>query len=143
MAHANKKSKTRRSNLKNYYYIRLTAFFQDNLGKPAPERQTILDFSGARDDGVAVASAGPMQIICTSLQTHNHASTSPLSFLQARCPCCRPSNGIKALKAIDVEFVVHRISPGEREDKASLCDRRLSLLTVFSRAPERLRLTWY
>ena len=21
-----------------YYYIRLTAFFQDNLGKPAPER---------------------------------------------------------------------------------------------------------
>jgi len=42
-----------------YYYIRLTAFSQDNLGKPAPERQTILDFSGARDDGVAVASAGP------------------------------------------------------------------------------------
>ena len=26
------------------------AFFQDNLGKPAPERQTILDFIGARDD---------------------------------------------------------------------------------------------
>jgi len=25
-----------------------------------------------------------MQIICTSLQTDNHASTSPLSFLQAR-----------------------------------------------------------
>jgi len=22
-----------------YYYIHLTAFFQDNLGKPAPERQ--------------------------------------------------------------------------------------------------------
>jgi len=40
-----------------YYYIHLTAFFQDNLGKPAPER--ILDFTGARDDGVAVASAGP------------------------------------------------------------------------------------
>jgi len=34
-------------------------FFQDNLGKPAPERKTILDFTGARDDGVAVASAGP------------------------------------------------------------------------------------
>ena len=54
----------------NYYYIRLTAFFQDNMGKPAPERQTILDFTGERDDGVAVASAGPyVQIICTSLQT--------------------------------------------------------------------------
>ena len=22
-----------------YYYIRLTAYFQDNLGKPAPEKQ--------------------------------------------------------------------------------------------------------
>jgi len=36
-----------------------TAFYKDNLGKPASERETILDFSGARDDGVAVASAGP------------------------------------------------------------------------------------
>jgi len=35
------------------------AFFQDNLRKPAPEMWTILDFTGARDDGVAVASAGP------------------------------------------------------------------------------------
>jgi len=34
-------------------------FFQDNLGKSAPERLTILDFTGARDDGVAVASAAP------------------------------------------------------------------------------------
>jgi len=42
-----------------YYYIHLTAFFQDNLGKTAPEKYTILDFTGARDDGVAVASAGP------------------------------------------------------------------------------------
>ena len=37
----------------------LTAFFQNNLGKPAPERKTILDFTRARDDVVAVASAGP------------------------------------------------------------------------------------
>jgi len=42
-----------------HYCIRLTAFFQDNLCKPAPERKTILDFTGARDDGVAAASAGP------------------------------------------------------------------------------------
>jgi len=39
-----------------------------------------LDFTAARDDGVAVASADDMQIICTLLQTGNHASTSPLSF---------------------------------------------------------------
>jgi len=42
---------------------------------------------------------GYMQIICTSLQADNHASTSPLNFLQARCPFCRPTNSIKALKA--------------------------------------------
>jgi len=40
-----------------------------------------------------------MQIICTSLQTDNHASTSPLSFLQAGCPSCRPTSSVKALKA--------------------------------------------
>jgi len=40
---------------------------------------------------------GHMQI-CTSLQTDNHASTPPLSFLQAGCPCCRPTNSVKALK---------------------------------------------
>jgi len=37
--------------------------------------------------------------VCTSLQTNNHASTSPLSFLQAGCPSCRPTNSVKALKA--------------------------------------------
>jgi len=35
--------------------------------------------------------------VCTSLQTDNHASTPPLSFLQAGCPSCRPTNSIKAL----------------------------------------------
>ena len=41
-----------------------------------------------------------MQIICTSLQTYNHASTSSLHiFLQAGCPSCNPTNSIKALKA--------------------------------------------
>ena len=38
-----------------------------------------------------------MQIICTLLQTDNNASTSPLSFLQAGCPSCRPTNSVKAL----------------------------------------------
>jgi len=37
--------------------------------------------------------------VCTSLQTDNHASTPPLSFLQAGCPSCRPTNSVNALKA--------------------------------------------
>jgi len=48
---------------------------------------------------VAVASAGPYtNLYITSLQTDNHASTPPLSFLQAGCPSCRPTNSVKALK---------------------------------------------
>jgi len=38
--------------------------------------------------------------VCTSLQTDNHANTSQLSFLHAGCPSCRPTNSVKALKAI-------------------------------------------
>ena len=37
--------------------------------------------------------------VCTSLQTDNHARTPPLSFLQAGCPSCRPTNSVSALKA--------------------------------------------
>jgi len=41
--------------------------------------------------------------VCTLLQTDNHASTSPLSFLQAGCPSCRPTNSVKALKAKTIQ----------------------------------------
>jgi len=42
--------------------------------------------------------------VCTSLQTDNHASsTPPLSFLQAGCPSCRPINSVKKLKATKKE----------------------------------------
>jgi len=47
---------------------------------------------------VAMTSAEHMQI-CISPQTDNHTSIPPLSFLQAGCPSCRPTNSIKALKA--------------------------------------------
>ena len=54
--------------------------------------KTNADFTEARD------SEWPWQI-CTSLQTDIHASTPPLSFLQAGCPSSRPTNSVKALKA--------------------------------------------
>ena len=38
--------------------------------------------------------------VCTALQTDNHASTPPLSFLQAGCPSCCPTNSVKALKLL-------------------------------------------
>jgi len=54
-----------------------------------------LDFTEARDD-VAWHQLDHMQIICTSLQTNNLASTLPLRFLQAGCPSCHPTNSDKA-----------------------------------------------
>jgi len=45
---------------------------------------------------MVVASSGPY-----ANHLHpatNHIGTSPLKFLQAGCPYCRPTNSIKALK---------------------------------------------
>jgi len=61
--------------------------------------ETNLYFTGARDNEWQWHQLGCMQV-CTSLQTDNDASTPPLSFLQARCPSCCPTNSVKALKAI-------------------------------------------
>ena len=58
-----------------------------------------LDFTEATDSEWQWHQLGHMHI-CTSLQTDNHASTPPLSFLQTRCPSCHPTNSVKALKAI-------------------------------------------
>ena len=58
--------------------------------------KTNLDFTEARDSEWQWHQLGHMQV-CTSLQTDNHASTS---FLQAGCPSCRPTNSVKALKAL-------------------------------------------
>ena len=60
--------------------------------------KTNLDFTEATDSEWQWHQLGHMQV-CTVLQTDNHASTPPLSFLQARCPNCRLTNSVKALKA--------------------------------------------
>jgi len=60
--------------------------------------KTNLDFSEAREGEWQWHQLGRVQV-CTSLQTDNHASTPPLSFLQAGCPSCRPTNSVKPLKS--------------------------------------------
>jgi len=47
--------------------------------------KTNLDFTEARDSEWQWHQMGRMQV-CTSLQTDNHASTSPLSFFTSRMP---------------------------------------------------------
>jgi len=60
----------------------------------------------ARDSEWQWHLLGHMQV-CTSLQTDNHASTPPLSFLQAGCPFCHPTNSVKALKAKTVIILIN------------------------------------
>jgi len=60
--------------------------------------ETNLDFTEARDSEWQWHQLGHVQA-CTSLQTDDHASTPPLSFLQAECFSCHPTNSIIALKA--------------------------------------------
>jgi len=67
--------------------------------------KTNLHFTEARDSEWQWHQLGHMQV-CTSLQTENHASTSPLSFLQAGCPSCHPTNSVKALNAKALIVVV-------------------------------------
>ena len=55
--------------------------------------KTNLDFTEARDSEWQWHKLGHVQV-CTSLLTDNHASTPLVSFLQAGCPSCRPTNSI-------------------------------------------------
>jgi len=66
--------------------------------------KTNLDFTEARDSEWQWHQLGHMQV-CTSVQTDNLASTPPLSFLQAGCPSCRPTNSVKALKAYSSDLL--------------------------------------
>jgi len=72
--------------------------------------KTNLDFTEARDSKWHWHQLGHMQV-CTSLQTDNHTSTPPLSFLQAGCPSCRPTNSIKALKEKHLQQATIKIAP--------------------------------
>jgi len=63
--------------------------------------KTNLDFTEARDSEWQWHQLRYMQV-CTLLQTDNHACTSPISFLQAGCPSCCPTNSDKPLNTVTV-----------------------------------------
>ena len=61
--------------------------------------RTNLDFTEARGSEWQWHQLEHMQV-CISLQADSHASTPPLSFLQAGFPSCRPTDSVKELKAV-------------------------------------------
>jgi len=75
------------------------------MGGRYQKGKTNLDFIEARDSDWQWHQLGHMQV-CTFLQTDNHASTPPVSFLQAGCPSCRPTNNVNALKAQDFNILI-------------------------------------
>jgi len=77
--------------------------------------KTNLYITDARDSEWQWHQLGHMQVY-TSLQTDNHASTSPLNFLQAGCPSCRPTNSVKTLKA-----KVYTVDKGIQEHIIHMC----------------------
>jgi len=75
-----------RGGVKNTH-TRLTALFQVSWYQKG---KTNLDFTEARDSEWQWHQLGHMQV-GTSLQTDNHASTSPLSFFTGRTPFLPPA----------------------------------------------------
>jgi len=61
----------------------------------------MLDFNDARDNGVAVASAG-LYANRTSLQTDNHASTSSLKFLTGQMLFLMPNQQCQSTEGIQM-----------------------------------------
>ena len=83
-----------------YYYIRFVTLC---LGLPrwvSAGRINHSGFSWSRHDGVAVASAEQYASYLHFAPGDNHTSISSVRFLPAGCPSCRPTNSVKALKAV-------------------------------------------
>ena len=72
---------------------------------------------------------GHMQV-CTLLQTNNQASTTPLSFLQAGCPSCRPTNSVEALKAISLSTLHSKLTTVSDVHQMSPCSLTLEIKVI-------------
>jgi len=77
-----------------YIHAHLTAFSGTTWVSQYQKGKTNLDFTEARDSEWQWHQLGHIQVC----QSDNHASTPPLSFLQAGCPSCRPTSSVEALK---------------------------------------------
>jgi len=63
-----------------------------SLDKPVPECQTIRDFSAAGNDGGGGGANW-------KLESNHHHQNNNTQFLRIRCPCCCPTNSVKAILA--------------------------------------------
>jgi len=80
-----------------YYYNHFTALWtlSGTTRVSRYQKGKTNGFTGVRDSEWRWNQLGHMQIFTS----HQHNSIPPLSFLQAWCPSCHPTNSVKALKA--------------------------------------------
>jgi len=81
-------------NTQNNLHTHIGPFSRTTQVSRYQKGKTNLDFTEARDSKWQRHQLGHMQV-CISLQTDNHASTLPLSFLQAGCPSWHPPTASK------------------------------------------------
>jgi len=97
-----------------------------------------VDFNETRDDRVAAAPAGPYANHCTSLQTDNHDSTSPLSFYRPDdLPDSQPtvSKLWTQSKKDENETITHRRDKALRDNQAVLVS--IDVINVYKRFIEK------
>jgi len=98
----------------------------NGLFSRTPERETILDFTVARD----VGGSGINWTICKSFAPRNRQITTPVPhhtvFFTGRMPClsCHPTNSVKALKA----------------QAETICKKLAATLWWFTAAPKPLKI---
>jgi len=84
--------------------------------------KTNLDFTEARDSEWQWHQLGHIQV-CTSIQTDNHASTPPLSFLQAGCPSCTPNQQCQSTEGTQLNLgslFAHNFKKTNRNSKSAV-----------------------
>ena len=79
--------------------------------------KTNLDLTEARDSEWQWHQLGHIQA-CILIQSDIHTSTPPLSFLQAWCHSCRPTNSVKALKE-NCDKCVQEINLGNQHEMSA------------------------
>ena len=81
--------------------------------------------------------------VCTSLQTDNHASTPPLSFLQTGCPSCRPTNSVQTL--IETHKHIYIQSKNQKSNQGCIMPRSLAEFIQFKHGSwqRRCYLFWF
>jgi len=99
----------------NNCYTRLTAiFFGTTRVSQYQKGKTNLDVIGARDSEWQWHQLGHMQV-CTSIQTDNHASTSPLSFFTGRMPFLPTNQQRQSTEGIiQLDEIIIKCTPGHK-----------------------------